>query len=79
MPVHGHTPRVSNADGSSPEPVGRVPAVAPVNAFSAAAPDATLATAIDPTTGGGAAHNNVMPFLCVNFIVALAGEYPSRN
>lgn len=78
MPAHGHTPRVSSAAAGSPVPVGGVPAAAPVNAFSAAAPDTDLAPAIDETTGGGAPHNNVMPFLCVNFIVALAGIYPSR-
>ena len=29
--------------------------------------------------GGGQSHTNVMPFLCVNFIMALVGNYPSRN
>lgn len=78
MPAHGHTPRVSSAPGGTATPVGGVPAVAPVSAFSAATPDTDLAPAIDATTGGGAAHNNVMPFLCVNFIIALVGEFPSQ-
>jgi microcystin-dependent protein len=30
-------------------------------------------------TGGGQSHANVMPFLCVNFIVSLTGIFPSRN
>lgn len=81
MPAHEHTPRVSSDPGTSPEPDGNVSAVAPVNAFSAASPDVSLeSSAIEPTTtGDGEAHNNVMPFLCVNFIVALVGIYPSRN
>ena len=29
--------------------------------------------------GASEAHNNVMPFLCVNFIISLFGTYPSRN
>ena len=78
MPAHGHTPQVASGPGNSPVPVGRVPAAAPVNAFSAAAPDTDLAPVID-TTGGGAVHNNVMPFLCINFIVALTGTFPSQN
>ncbi len=78
MPAHNHTPGVSSNPASSPVPVGRVPAAAPVNAFSAAAPDTDLATAID-ATGGGQSHSNVMPFLCINFIVALQGIFPSRN
>lgn len=31
------------------------------------------------STGGSQAHNNVMPFLCINFIIALVGIYPSRS
>jgi microcystin-dependent protein len=31
------------------------------------------------STGGGQAHNNMQPFLSLNFIIALQGEYPSRS
>jgi len=31
------------------------------------------------STGGGQPHPNVMPFLCVNFIIALKGVYPPRS
>lgn len=37
-------------------------------------PDDTLSE-----TGGNQAHSNVMPFQCINFIIALFGIYPSRN
>jgi microcystin-dependent protein len=30
-------------------------------------------------TGGSQAHNNVQPFLTMNFIIALQGLYPSRS
>lgn len=30
-------------------------------------------------TGGSQAHTNLMPFLCVHFIIALVGIYPSRH
>jgi microcystin-dependent protein len=29
--------------------------------------------------GGGRSHNNLQPALCVNFIIALFGVYPSRS
>lgn len=32
-----------------------------------------------PSTGGSQAHNNLQPFLTMNFIIALAGLYPSRG
>jgi len=31
------------------------------------------------TTGGSRSHTNLMPALCVHFIIALFGVYPSRN
>ncbi|WP_462158963.1 phage tail protein [Pseudoalteromonas sp. GB56] len=30
-------------------------------------------------SGGGQAHNNLMPSLCVNFIICMFGNFPSRN
>ena len=30
-------------------------------------------------TGGSSSHTNLQPFLCVHFIIALFGIYPSRN
>jgi microcystin-dependent protein len=30
-------------------------------------------------TGGGQAHNNMQPYLAINFIIALEGLYPSRS
>ncbi|SDT96935.1 phage tail protein [Halopseudomonas salegens] len=32
-----------------------------------------------PITGGSQAHNNLQPFLTMNFIIALQGLYPSRS
>ena len=31
------------------------------------------------STGGGQAHNNLQPYLAMNFIIALQGLYPSRG
>lgn len=32
-----------------------------------------------PNAGGSQAHNNMQPFLAINYIIALAGLYPSRS
>lgn len=32
-----------------------------------------------PNAGGGGAHNNLQPYLTMNFIIALQGTYPSRS
>ncbi len=31
------------------------------------------------TTGGSQSHDNVQPYLVLNFIIALVGLYPSRS
>ncbi|MEL7091707.1 MAG: tail fiber protein [Pseudomonadota bacterium] len=36
-------------------------------------------TATETDTGGSRSHNNMQPYLCVNYIIALFGTYPSRS
>ena len=48
--------------------------------YSAAGPgDLQMHTSPTSDEGGGQPHDNVPPFQCVNFIIALQGVYPSRN
>jgi microcystin-dependent protein len=50
-----------------------------VAAYSAQAPDSSMsANAILPA-GGTGAHNNMMPYLTLNFCIALEGEFPERG
>ena len=83
MPNHSHTVLGTTGAGDSNNPAGKVPAVAPVDAFSDQAPDPANAkfggTAIADAPGGNQPHNNLMPYLALNFIIALQGVYPSRN
>jgi len=41
--------------------------------------DTTMATQSISGTGGSRSHTNLMPYLCVHFIIALFGIYPSRH
>ena len=38
-----------------------------------------MASEMTVSQGGGQAHNNLQPFLVLNFIIALVGLYPSRS
>lgn len=38
-----------------------------------------MADAVVQTAGGSQAHNNMQPYLTINFIIALQGLYPSRS
>jgi len=83
MPTHAHTPVGSSAAATTGNPAGAYPAAQP--STTGATPYATAAsTAVLLATGssnnvGGQAHENRPPFLVLNFCIALAGIFPSRN
>lgn len=45
----------------------------------AAAPDSTMLPGTITPTGGSQAHDNMSPYLVLNFIVALQGIFPSQT
>jgi len=82
MPPHSHTVMGTTDPGDSNNPAAKVPAVAPVAAYSDQSPDpasAQFASNAISNAGNGQAHNNVMPFQVVCFIIALVGTFPSRS
>jgi microcystin-dependent protein len=82
MPPHSHTIMGTTDSGDSNNPADKVPAVAPVAAYSNQPPDpanARFDSIAISNTGGGAAHANLMPSQVINFIIALTGLFPSRN
>jgi microcystin-dependent protein len=49
------------------------------NMYSGVANLTTLLPTSVSNTGGSQAHNNMMPYLVLNFIIALQGIFPSQN
>jgi len=81
LPSHDHSLNgTTNAAGDS-SPLGNVPAVgAGVNLYNnSSSPDVTMDSDMIVSNGGSQPHTNVMPFLCIHFIVSLFGIYPSRT
>jgi microcystin-dependent protein len=80
IPAHNHTVGChSNADQSAP--AGSIPATEATGAaavYSDQPADGTMNPAMITPSGGSQPHDNMSPFLCVNFIIALQGIYPSR-
>ena len=78
MPSHHHTMETSVEDGDRRDPAnryfGRGSAV-----YGAPNNIAPMASQSLPNAGGSQAHNNLQPFLTMNFIIALVGLYPSRS
>jgi microcystin-dependent protein len=83
MPDHDHSVAANTAPATSDEPQGNLPARAAFDAYGGATAlgafgaDTGAATVRD--TGGGQGHDNMQPWLAVNFCIALQGIFPSRN
>ncbi len=80
MPSHNHELKANNTEGDSAAPSGNLLAT-PNNAIYQSASNlvAMNSAAITTHTASGDTHNNMQPYLCINFIIAYLGIYPSRN
>ncbi|VAX26459.1 Microcystin dependent protein [hydrothermal vent metagenome] len=77
---HGHALQGSTANGSDTNPSGNVLAGSTViEPYYNGSPTTEMAGASVSTAGGSQSHTNLMPFLCIHFIIALFGIYPSRQ
>ena len=82
MPSHTHTLQANTQPGAQRGPAGATPAQSTQGVYlerPAPAPVVELRTQSVGAVGGSQSHDNVMPFLCVNFIIALNGIFPSRQ
>lgn len=80
IPSHTHPMTVSTAAGTQNDPPNNVIAASPsVTLFIGDVPDSNMAgTAVLPA-GGSQPHENTQPFLCINFIISLFGQFPSQT
>ncbi len=82
LPNHNHTLRANSSYGTDEAPAATKSLAAsfPIPLYSSS--DTSLvdmAFEALSETGGGQYHNNIQPFLALNFIIALMGLYPSRG
>lgn len=80
LPSHNHTYSGTNNDALRTAPNASFPARSVADLYKAGS-----AVAVDMSSqslanaGGSQPHTNLMPYLCINFIIALVGIYPSRH
>ena len=82
LPAHTHTLQVHGALATSASPVGAMLGAKGRLGRDVYASPASLTTLSEQAlsqSGGSAAHPNTQPSLVLNFIIALAGIYPSPN
>jgi microcystin-dependent protein len=78
MPQHIHFAQGSSNGGDTPTAVGNLLASA-LNVYRQADGLQNLEPTSLTNIGGSQPHNNMMPYLVLNFIIALQGIFPSQN
>jgi microcystin-dependent protein len=81
IPAHTHALVAAQGanSGTQPSPAGGLWAGSTLGQFSTETPADSMAPGALQSTGGSQPHDNLPPFLVVNFIISLYGVYPSQN
>jgi microcystin-dependent protein len=88
MAAHNHSFNVTSSVGTQPTSnaaqlargsKGGLQNAQSVLAYSGAAPNQAMHPTGVSVTGGNQPHNNLMPFRCLNFCIAIQGIFPPRN
>jgi microcystin-dependent protein len=77
IPAHSHVPLCSSGAGTNASPQNDVWAALDSNIYSDVAPSVIMAPSALGSTGGSQPHDNMVPFLVINFIISLFGVFPS--
>jgi len=81
IPIHTHAHLCSSGGGTtSSDPANSVASTTDLSQYSTAGSDGTqmgTPAMSSDATGGSQPHENLAPFLCVNFIISLFGLFPS--
>ena len=83
MPAHSHTPQCNSGSGDLNTPASNAWSKAhtgktPFNSYTANSSQNVAMNPL-PLAGGGQPHNNMPPYLALNFIIALQGIFPPRG
>ena len=78
LPQHTHTLACQDGAGSSPTAAGNYFALAAEPVYATPGPLVTMGSLVS-TAGGSLPHDNMQPYLAMNYIIALFGVYPSQG
>jgi microcystin-dependent protein len=84
MPAHTHSANASTGSGSAASPQGgvwaqEVDSQGGIGNGYTATQNTTMSPQAIGQAGGSQPHPNLQPYLCVTFIIALQGIFPSRS
>jgi microcystin-dependent protein len=78
IPAHGHVPQAA-ASGNQASPANGVWAGTTSQLYTAGPIDSPMNPAAVGSSGGSQPHDNMLPFLAVNFIISLFGIFPTQS
>jgi microcystin-dependent protein len=80
MPSHSHAFVASTADGNVITPSGTLPARSlNIKPYTNSATDGSFAASAIQSAGSSQPHDNMQPYLGLNFIISLFGIFPSQT
>jgi microcystin-dependent protein len=79
VPPHSHSVLAAKGAGTTSSPAGTALAEAAIYAAAGQASSPMNAQALGGPVGSGQPHNNMMPYLTLNWIIAMQGIFPSRG
>jgi microcystin-dependent protein len=82
MPIHNHLVNAVGSGGNQSAPTNNLPAVESTGTsldYSNAAATGQMSNGMIANAGGSQPFSVIQPYLCINFIIALQGIFPSRN
>lgn len=79
IPSHTHVPQAYSGSGTQSSPQNNVWANSTNLPYSSSAPSAGMAPGAISTDGGSQPHDNMIPFLAINFIISLFGIFPTQT
>jgi microcystin-dependent protein len=81
LPGHNHSVNATDQPANTAQPSGALLGPAPTTMYNDASPtlNAPMNAGMLASVGGGVAHENRMPYLTLNWVIALTGVFPSRS
>jgi microcystin-dependent protein len=79
FPAHTHAVMASGSPVTSNDPAGRLAGNNQGRPYAALANQQPMRSTAIGNTGGNQPHENMQPYLALNFCIALQGIFPSRN
>jgi microcystin-dependent protein len=77
LPSHSHPVTAQGGGGNAAVPTGGFFAGSTLGQYATSATG--LSALVLQNTTGGQPHDNLMPYVTVNFVISLFGVFPSRN